>query len=271
MRPVVRPVWGLAVRTQLGALGRRTDVQLSKEWIPRVTLLVRSFERPKLLRRLLASLSRHCPGSRVLVVDDSERQPKIDPGLRLDLELVRLPFDSGVSAGRQAGLDRITTEFFVNLDDDTVAYGETSILEALRLLARESQLDLIGGRLVHLPWMRQVDYSREGEISLGERSVLKHGTEVEGFGDEVLTVCDKVENFFVARTDSVRKVGWDSRLKRLDHADFFVRAKGKLVSVDNPRLRVLHAPNPFDRHYAVFRWDVEADSRLLQQLWSGGG
>lgn len=35
-----------------------------------------------------------------------------------------------------------------------------------------------------------------------------------------LVVCNKVPNFFVARTERLRLVDWTPELKRLDHADF---------------------------------------------------
>jgi hypothetical protein len=88
----------------------------------------------------------------------------------------------------------------------------------------------------------------------------------EKIGD--LEVYDKVPNFFIARTDRVRLVGWDEKLKRIDHADFFTRAKGTLVSVFNPELEVLHVKNPFDTEYKKYRNDTEADWSYLRRKYS---
>lgn len=62
-------------------------------------------------------------------------------------------------------------------------------------------------------------------------------------------------------------VGWDTALKRLDHADFFSRACGVLVTVFNREMKCLHAPEPFDHHYMAFRNDYAADRELIGQRY----
>src|SRR5512143_3189093 len=82
-----------------------------------LTVLIKTFERPKVLRRLLISIRRQYPDLKIVVVDDS-RQP-------IDIEGVRtipMPFDSGVSAGRNEGLKHIDTRYTLVLDDDFVFY-----------------------------------------------------------------------------------------------------------------------------------------------------
>jgi hypothetical protein len=62
----------------------------------------------------------------------------------------------------------------------------------------------------------------------------------------------------------LRLVGWDARLKRLDHADFFTRARGVLVTAYDDEFRCLHAQTPFDREYMRCRSDLDADAELLR-------
>jgi len=65
----------------------------------------------------------------------------------------------------------------------------------------------------------------------------------------------------------LKLVGWDERIKRLDHADFFTRAKGVLVTVYNPEFKILHAQTPFDRHYLSKRYDLGQDRLVLRMKY----
>src|SRR5947209_7439453 len=94
-----------------------------------LTAIIKTFERPGSLDRLLGSIRRICPELRLIVVDDS-RQPREIAGV----EMVILPFDSGVSAGRAEGLKRVATEYVMMLDDDFVFYRRSRLAEALTLL-----------------------------------------------------------------------------------------------------------------------------------------
>ncbi len=84
------------------------------------------------------------------------------------------------------------------------------------------------------------------------------GTDING-----LIVYEKTANFWLGRTDRIRQVGWDPRLKRLDHADFFTRAKGQIISVYNPVMEVLHAPTHFNEDYLKIRHDYKQDTQVL--------
>ena len=79
----------------------------------------------------------------------------------------------------------------------------------------------------------------------------------------------KVPNFYVARTSAVRDVGYDDRLKRVDHNDFFTAAYGRLVCVVDPEMVCLHAHSYFDGHYQGFRMDTAADLALVARKWGG--
>jgi hypothetical protein len=225
--------------------------------LDRLTAVVKTFERPAALRRLLASIRRLYPDLKVIVVDDS-RTPTQLPGV----ETLVLPFDSGVSAGRRAGLARVQTEYVLNLDDDFVFYRHTGLAAALRWLAAHPSVDLVGGQVLHLPLFRRTDYRRAALPPTSAAPILPPGTLVGG-----LPVHDKVANFFLARAGRLRLVDWDPTLKRLDHADFFARARGVLTSVHHPHLRCLHVPTPFDAAYMACRLDVAGDAALLRERY----
>jgi hypothetical protein len=238
------------------ALGAHADPALDN-----VTAIVKTFERPHIVARLLASLRALYPSLPVIVADDSEH-PQPMPGV----DHVILPFDSGVSAGRQAALDRVRTPYVLVVDDDFIFYRGTRLGPTLDRLARNPQLDIIGGQLIDLPYLRRRQPPLHQIFPTSAQPLVPIGSSIDG-----LLVCDKVSNFYIARTDRLRLVGWTPELKRIDHADFFTRALGVLVTVFDPSLRAFHAQTPFDAHYMAHRTDDHADRAVLAARWARPG
>lgn len=259
MRTVAKPAFRALLGAQVVAaslVSRRPDpVDPSG-----VTAVIKTFERPNACARLVRSLKRLYPAMPIIVVDDSR-----DPRPLAGTIPVRLPFDSGVGAGRQAGLDQVRTPFLLNLDDDFLLYRRTNLGGALDALARHSQLDLVGGRVIDLPLLITHDFRTASLFPTMARAKIAPGTRFGG-----VEVLDKVPNFFLARTEAVRAVGWNPALKRLDHADFFTRAKGKIVSGLLDDFRVLHLRDPFDTAYRAFRDDLAADLAYLRAAYPSG-
>lgn len=256
LRTVARPVYRALLGAQVAAtslVSRRPEpVETSG-----ITAVIKTFERPKACARLVRSLQRLYPTMPIIVVDDS-REPRPIPGT----SLVSLPFDSGVGAGRQAGLERVRTPFLLNLDDDFLLYKGTHLEAALDALSRHGQLDLVGGRVIDLPLFITHDFRQASLFATNTSSKVAPGT---FFG--AVEVLDKVPNFFLARTESVRAIGWNPRLKRLDHADFFTRARGKIVSGLLDEFRVLHLRDPFEFAYRAFRDDLAPDLAILRAAY----
>ncbi len=223
----------------------------------KLTAIIKTFERPETLQRLLSSLRRCYPDMHVIVADDSHEPQKPD-----GVETIILPYDSGVSAGRQKALDAVKTPYVLLLDDDFIFYADTKLEEALNILEREPVIDIMGGEVVNLPSFKAADY-RDARLHPTTRtSLVPPGTLLES-----LPVYDKIPNFYIARTERLKLVGWDHRIKRLDHADFFTRAKGILVTVMNKRFKILHAQTPHNLPYMKKRYDVKQDSAVLKMKY----
>lgn len=256
LRPAVRMAWSLAIfaETRFANIfgGGPSSAAHSG-----VTAVIKTFERPQRCAALIASIRRFHPALRIIVVDDSQK-PANYPGV----EVVRLPFDSGVGAGRKAGLERVKTPFVLNLDDDFLFYRQTLLTEAVEILREEEQLDLVGGQVVDLPLLITHDFRSARIHSHGQYPKVPLGTRIGP-----VEVMDKVSNFFLARTEAVRSVGWDADLKRLDHADFFTRAKGKLVSGYWEPFKVLHVRDPFNSAYLAYRHDYARDQAVLAERY----
>jgi len=187
-----------------------------------ITAVVKTFERPKSVDRLIRSIRRFYPDMYIVVGDDS-----LAPRPCRDAEYVRLAPDTGVGAGRSALLDRVTTPYFLTLDDDYEFTKETRLERLCEIVARRQAVIAAGNclrckrklfRIKHRP---QPYY---GTIDIGEgRLTLNRGYRSKHKG---YIICDIVPQFFVADTAAIKGIGgWDGQLKTNDHQEFFVRVK----------------------------------------------
>lgn len=265
LRPLAKPVHGGLIASALWVERLMDRFAVSEEdqafVDANLTAVIKTFERPEVLRRLVKSLRRFYPGMKVIVIDDSMHPTRLD-----GVETVVMPYDSGVSAGRQEGLRHVDTPYLMLLDDDFVFTRYTRVVPVLEKLHRLPEIDIVGGEVVYLPFYRKIDYGRAAIHPTEAVSVREPGSRIGG-----MAVHDKVANFYIARTESIRKVGWDPQIKRLDHADFFTRAKGVLTTVFDPAFKVLHARTPFDRDYMRKRLDVQSDREILRRKYYGNG
>ena len=252
---VVRPADRLAH-------GRATPEERA-EVARRVTMTVKTFERPAVLRRCLAS-ARTVFDGRIVVADDS-RTPLDDLGPGIDV--LALPFNSGVPVGRNAALDEVRTEFVLVSDDDIVFTAASDVVAAMNYLDDNPEVDLVALSRVDLPRWRAVEAHDEAALFPGAAPPLvPYGTLIEG-----LPVVPKTPQLYVGRTASIHKVRWDERIRMVDHRDFFSRAAGTIVCVQAQTIRGYHMRTPFDPFYTSYREDVAADLQTLGQLWSGPG
>lgn len=256
LRWIAAPAWDALIASEL-AVHRRLDALAPPDEGPLddVTALIKTFERPRVARRLVESIRRLYPKLAIVVVDDSRRPSRIEGAVTIEL-----PFDSGLSAGRNAGLARIDTPFFVLCDDDFVFFRGTRLVPLVRRMRAHPEVDIVGGRVLDLPHYRDVD--TRGRRALGAKSAAHAGATIAG-----LERREVVRNFFVGRTESVREVGWDPHLKLVEHADFFGRARGVLNVAFDPELAVLHAKTPFDAQYMRRREGVARYQALLALKW----
>ena len=226
-----------------------------------VTAVIKTFQRPRQVRRLVRSIRRVQPDLPILVVDDNETPSPVKGA-----DLLAMPYNSGISAGRNAALEQIDTPFFLLLDDDFVFTRRTAVAPAVEFLLAHPDVDIVGGRVVNMPDFSSHDYSR---IVLGVGpgiDAVPVGTPLHG-----LPVYAKVANFFVGRTDTVRAVGWAEDLKVMEHQEFFSRAWGTLTTVYDDGFAVLHARNPFDRASPERRENMASASVGLSQRRRGAG
>lgn len=234
----------------------------------KVTVIFKSFERQKMAKRLYENLQEYYPGISVIITDDSSTPLELQGD---SLEIIQLPFNSGLSYGLNRALEKVKTPYVMRMDDDELLTLKTCLGDQVRFLEKHPEVDLVGFcTLTAIRCMNpDEEVSRFTSFSMkGAPKPLRipHMTQIDGNH----FVMGKVPNLYVARTDKVRSIGWDENIRMMDHQDFFWRAAGNLVSVIALGTAVFHYHNPFQRHYQKYRQDVEGDRNYIAQKRKNG-
>jgi len=211
--------------------------------------VVKTHERPKCLSRLLHSIHEHAPDTKVVVVDDSRRAEEAkstaDKAGLLKLaggvDYVAAEYDVGVAAGRNIGVNRVTTRFTVMLDDDFVFTNETQLDQLIKVVS-SGDADIAGGELYVVPDDLKMGLPIADNLLQKRRVVvsgafsLAHDKKRRMLGSRVAQLpkdhstcvaAQMVSNFFVAKTDTLKQLKWDPDLKLSEAEDFFLRAQSQ--------------------------------------------
>jgi hypothetical protein len=232
-----------------------------------VTVLVKTFQRPDALRRLVASIRRFYPSIAVFVVDDSAEP--LEPVPEGITHYWHLPFNSmGVSAGRNFGLRRVETEYVLVCDDDMVFGRKTDLAKMLRALVT-TRFDVVSCMWMdHEPWrsIRRGYRRYEGTLEIADGVLVHHLGAMRGTIDG-LPVFDIVHQFFVASTEVLGREPWDARLKVAgEHDEFFLSLKERgLLCTRLPDVVVYHYPE-LPPAYQPFRADTGPSVELLKEI-----
>ncbi|XP_051818723.1 beta-1,4 N-acetylgalactosaminyltransferase 1 isoform X1 [Antechinus flavipes] len=193
-----------------------------------VTIATKTFLRYDRLRNLIASIRRFYPTITVIIADDSERPEPVNGPY---IEHYLMPFGKGWFAGRNLAVSQVTTKYVLWVDDDFIFTGRTK-LEKLVDVLEQTSLDLVGGAVREITGFsttyRQLMSIEPGGPGWGDCLTQRRGFHHELPGFPGCVVTDGVVNFFLARVDKVREIGFDPRLSRVAHLEFFLDGLGSL-------------------------------------------
>ena len=240
---------------------RKPDQEAINNVANNVTFIYKSFERQKLAKRLYKNIASYYPGAKVIIADDSSKPLALQDD---SLQVVQLPFNSGLSYGLNRALEKVETPYVMRMDDDELLTVKTCLGAQVKFLEMHPEVDLVGFcTLTAIRCMNpDEEVSRFTSFSMKgapKPLLIPHMTQIDGNH----FVMGKVPNLYVARTEKVRSIGWDENIRMMDHQDFFWRAAGNLVSVIALGTAVFHYHNPFQRHYQKYRQDVEEDKNYI--------
>jgi len=203
----------------------------------KVTLCMKTFERPKSAQKLVNSIRKYYPNIRIIVADDSK-----DPVEIIGADHIIMPYYSGSSAGRNLAMQQVDTEYMVTLDDDFFFSRQTDLKIWMDILDK-TDIDIVSGN---------VEARRfEGLITLdnGECRLIQGNRGKCG----ELNLYDVVLQFWMGKTEKIQQVGgWDDDFKTQDHKIFFCRHINKLKIAHCSKVFV-HHPRHMPPAYINFR------------------
>ncbi|XP_063073887.1 beta-1,4 N-acetylgalactosaminyltransferase 2-like [Engraulis encrasicolus] len=229
-----------------------------------VTIAVKTFLRYKELRTLIESIRVKYPHIRIIIADDSKEPEKVEGH---NIYQYIMPPAQGWFAGRNLAISQVTTKYFLWVDDDFLFLNETSIEKFVEIMEAVPKLDVLGGSVGGDRFYFTLEHQEgaEGEGGcLSRRRNKRHGP-LPGFKDSFFgsfikrtgvkdcVLVDGVVNYFLARTDAVRKVGFDPMLQRTAHSEFFMDGLGRLLVASCKGLVIGHQKPQSNPQYKKFR------------------
>ncbi|XP_028607614.2 beta-1,4 N-acetylgalactosaminyltransferase 2 isoform X1 [Podarcis muralis] len=233
-----------------------------------VTITTKTFLRYHKLRVLLESIRQYYPNMKVIVADDSEHPEMIQ---QANVEQYIMPFGKGWFAGRNLAISQVVTKYYLWVDDDFVFTANTKIEKLVEVL-ENSNLDVVGGSVGGNDYKFKVIYE-EGEDSSCLH--IRYGSyhRLKGFPNCV--VASGVVNFFLARTEESRRVGFDPKLQRVAHSEYFMDGLGILRVGSCNNVVVGHQPHgsakntreaDVEKTYGRFRANTQEQVRFKLAL-----
>jgi hypothetical protein len=220
---------------------------------PSLALAFATIERPQAVQRLIRSVRKYFPDLPVYVADQSRQGGAMSAFYAAnEVNLIRMPYDIGVTASRNRLAQEIKEDYFVLCDDDFIAGRRTSFREAVQILDAEPDLAVIGGRLYDLysgeEWIRNWELYLEYDVQhkiLFSVPIYQLAPRAREVGGIRFYLCDAVLNFAVFRRSIFSSgVGWDERFKSNgEHEDFYLNLK-----INSP-YKVAHLPAMVAYHH----------------------
>ncbi|KFO34943.1 Beta-1,4 N-acetylgalactosaminyltransferase 2 [Fukomys damarensis] len=233
-----------------------------------VTIATKTFLRPHKLKTLLQSIRKFYPDLTVIVADDSEKPVKIDDEL---VEHYIMPFGKGWFAGRNLAISQVTTKYVLWVDDDFVFIPKSKI-ETLVEVLENTELDVVGGSVQGNTFQFKLflEQSEAGDCLHRRPGSFQR---LDGFPSCVVT--SGVVNFFLAHTERLQRVGFDPRLQRVAHLEFFIDGLGSLLVGSCPEVVMGHqsrAPPTdkelamLEKNYSIYRENTKAQIQFKLAL-----
>lgn len=201
-----------------------------------VDVIVKSFNRPNCLLRLVKSWNYWYPNIPLTICDDSTEKIDFSDSDYKPHNIVNLPnVDIGISCGRNYGVKHTSKKYILFLDDDFVIHEGTKISILLDLMDIHPQVAIVAGVMGE----RDTNAVMQGgELTLHEGVFSRRGLgeQFEYFHNHRYRQCDIADNFFLAKRELFDDVAWDNKLKVGEHADFFLQIK-------NTKWKVLFTPD----------------------------
>lgn len=220
-----------------------------------IALSVKTFIRPDCLKRFLDSIVRYqnkwqVKFADVIVVDDGDEESQlVNSDLvknypDLHVSYYKYDFNSlGLCKGRNEGLAKCKAEYFICCDDDFMLDLDCDI-EAAKQMLEDKNLDILGGYYRNISSEDAAKYQADNWIGFINSGDKEDFCSIYSSVFPEFVICDIVENFFIGRTEAVRKVGYPENVPIKEHNIVFLLFKQAGIKIGSTN-------KLFVRHYHI--------------------
>tara|TARA_Y100000590_G_scaffold465909_1_gene639613 strand:- start:922 stop:1785 length:864 start_codon:yes stop_codon:yes gene_type:complete len=198
--------------------------------INNLTIGIKTFIRPKCLDFCIRNIVKNYPNIKIIIGDDSDKIDKkknkkiINKYSNNNIIYIDLPFDSGISKGRNEIVKKCKTDYILILDDSRSITKNTQIDKMLQFLIDKPEYDLIGGVIpTRGKYAGNYDHYFLNSKIKNNKIIINYTSELPKINYNKLKVyeCNLCNNIFIAKTKKLKKYKWDDKLKVGEHELFF--------------------------------------------------
>ena len=234
-----------------------------------VSILVTTFWRPGYLRECLRSIRGDLRECEICVSSDDDLYTRASP---LDWDHWKiLPFDSGLTAKRNAAVNLATRKYSLLAADDfnfTPLYVREGIERMIETLDAHPEVDVVVGTYNNKKYEGYLEYVPGEYIAEHPRAGLPIFLKPYPAWKIDIGI-----NYFLARTEVLREVPWDETIRPIggEHGDWFLQMKlaGKnVVFVEGCKIEALE-DRPEWRHleYLSHRCRAQYGHQIMLKKW----
>ncbi|XP_051995986.1 beta-1,4 N-acetylgalactosaminyltransferase 2-like [Xyrauchen texanus] len=224
----------------------------------KVTITTKTFLRYVELQVLIDSIRKFYPKIKIIIADDSLKPKSV---IGENIEQYIMPPAQGWFAGRNLAVSQVSTKYFLWVDDDFLFLNKTRIESFVEIMEAIPELDIVGGAVSGNQYYFKFEYDEGDEQDGGCLKRIKNGYHQPLAGFDGCFLVDGVVNYFLARTDAVRRVGFDPFLKRVAHSEFFMDGLGQLMVASCQGLSIGHQKHRARGKYYSYRTQKKSDGR----------
>ena len=253
------------------------------ELLDLLTIGIKTFNRPACLDNCLAHIRHLYPTINIIVGDDSNDQIKqINKTItdKYNVTLIDIPFDSGVSIGRNTIIENTTTKYYLTLDDDNYIDKGTKIIDILQFMEAKPEIDLVGGVCPDRKHMYKQDVSIYSYtfINIHDLDILCCHNFIKLSDRMDIYKTNIVLQLFIAKTDVLQKHKWNPDHKFEEHKPFFVELYKNNITcavsyefifkeITDNRRQYIESDSPYNKVNHNMLYDLKIiDGKILDQL-----
>lgn len=228
-----------------------------------VTITMKTFLRYNKVNVLVDSIRKFYRNITVIIADDSLKPQKITGE---NIQHYIMPPAQGWFAGRNLAVSQVATKYFLWVDDDFRFTEDTKIEKLVEVMEANPELDMVGGSVGQGQFQFSIEYEEGDEMEGGCLNRRSRGRFHPLPGYPQCSLASGVVNFFLARTDSALKVGFDPKLLRVAHSEFFMDGLGSLLVATCRGVSIQHQRGKYNPGYMHFRHPGRKDETYKRQL-----